>query len=96
MGGGGCDSQPWRQPGAGDCNCLPSSRAASACSGAGTLHVPWLALFGTLVDLALCWQFTALAPSVSIFAETAAFASFGNLFVSLIDLFLQLVRYIVA
>ena len=59
VGGGGCDSQPWRQPGAGDCDCLPSSRAASACSGAGTLLVPWLILFRRLLDLVPLWQFTA-------------------------------------
>ena len=63
VGGGGCDSQPWRQPGAGDCNCLPSSRAASACSGAGTLLVPWLFLFRRLLDLVPLWQFTAFGSS---------------------------------
>ena len=62
-GGGGSDSQPWRQPGAGDCDCLPSSRAASACSGAGTLLVPWLILFRRLLDLVPLWQFTAFGSS---------------------------------
>ena len=62
-GGGGCDSQPWRRPGAGDWDCLPSSRAASACSGAGTLLVPWLILFRRLLDLVPLWQFTAFGSS---------------------------------